>query len=169
MQITEHKVVSFHYTLTNDAGDVIDSSVGGEAMPYLHGEENIVPGLELALEGKSVGDKLKVSLEAADAYGEFDPAMIEVVSAELFDVVDNIEVGMEFEAQIPDGEGFQVVRITDVDGDNITVDGNHPLAGQNLHFDVEITDIRDATAEELEHGHVHGDDEGCCGEENCCS
>jgi len=169
MQITNHKVVSFHYTLTNDQGSVLDTSAGGEPMPYLHGEENIVPGLELALEGKSVGDKLKVSLDAADAYGEFDPTMVEIVSADLFDGVDNIEVGMEFQAEIPDGEGVQIVRITDVDGDNITVDGNHPLAGQNLHFDVEITDIRDATAEELEHGHIHGDDEECCGEGDCCN
>ena len=168
MQITNHKVVSFHYTLTNDQGTIIDTSAGGEPMPYLHGEENIVPGLELAMEGKSVGDKLKVSLESADAYGEFDPAMVEIVSAELFDGVDNIEVGMEFQAELPDGEGVQIVRITDVDGDNITVDGNHPLAGQNLHFDVEITDIRDATAEELEHGHVHGSDDGCCGEDCDC-
>lgn len=166
MQITDHKVVSFHYTLTSDEGTVIDSSAGGKPLPYLHGAENIVPGLELALEGKSAGDKLKVSLDAADAYGEFDAAMVAIVSADLFDGVDNIEIGMEFQAETPDGEGVQIVRITDVDGDNITVDGNHPLAGQNLHFDVEITDVRDATAEELEHGHIHSDDEGCCGE-NC--
>jgi len=165
MQITHHKVVSFHYTLTNEAGETIDSSIGGEPMPYLHGELNIVPGLELALEGKSVGDKLSVSLEAADAYGEFDPALVEVVSAELFDAVDDIEVGMEFEAEIPDSEDFMNVRITNIDGDNVTVDGNHPLSGQKLHFDVEVIAIRDATEEELEHGHVHGDDdEECCGE-----
>ena len=169
MQITDHKVASFHYTLTNEAGETLDSSIGGEPMPYLHGEQNIVPGLELALEGKRVGDKLSVSLEAADAYGEFDPALVEVVSADLFDGVDNVEVGMEFEAESPDGEDVMVVRITDVDGDSVTVDGNHPLSGQKLHFEVEVTDVRDATEEELEHGHVHGDDEGCCGDEDCCS
>jgi len=173
MQITNHKVVSFQYTLTNDAGDVLDSSEGGDALVYLHGEENIVPGLELALEGKSVGDKLQVSLEAADAYGEIDPAMIEVVSRDLFDGIDNLEVGMEFETDTDDGNDVQFVRITEIDGDNITVDGNHPLAGQSLNFDVEIEAIREATEEELEHGHVHGDG-GCCGddecsEEDCCS
>ncbi len=166
MQITNHKVVSFQYTLSNDAGDVLDSSVGGDALLYLHGEENIVPGLELALEGKSVGDKLKVSLEAADAYGEIDPAMIEIVSRDLFDGIDNIEVGMEFETDSDDGNDVQFVRITEIDGDNITVDGNHPLAGQSLNFDVEIEAVRDATEEELEHGHVHGDG-GCCGDEEC--
>ena len=146
---------------------VLDSSEGEEALLYLHGAENIVPGLEEALEGKSAGDKLKVSLEAADAYGEFDPTMIEVVSADMFEGVDNLEVDMEFEAELPDGEGYQSVRISKVDGDNITVDGNHPLAGQRLHFDVEIEAIRDATKEELEHGHPHGEDDECCGEENC--
>jgi FKBP-type peptidyl-prolyl cis-trans isomerase SlyD len=169
MQITDHKVVSFHYTLTNEAGETIDSSIGGEPLPYLHGEENIVPGLELALEGKRVGDKLSVSLDAVDAYGEFDPAMVEIVPAELFDGVDKIEVGMEFEAETPDGEGFMVVRITDIDGDDVTVDGNHPLSGQRLHFEVEVTDVRDATEEELEHGHVHGSHAGCCGEECDCA
>ncbi len=169
MQITDHKVVSFHYTLTNEAGETLDSSVGGEPLPYLHGEQNIVPGLELALEGKSVGDKLNVSLEAADGYGEFDPALVEVVSADLFDGVDKIEVGMEFEAETPDGDDFMIVRITDIDGDNVTVDGNHPLAGQRLNFDVEVTAIRDATEEELEHGHVHGsDEEDCCGDDCGC-
>ena len=161
MQITDHKVVSFHYTLTNDAGEVVDTTAGGEPVPYLHGEDNIVHGLELALEGKSVGDKLKVSLDAADAYGELDPALIEDVSAELFEGIDSLEAGMEFESASDDGE-VEFVRVTNVDGDNVTIDGNHPLAGQNLTFDVEITDIRDATEEELEHGHVHGDDEDCC-------
>ncbi|GAV20396.1 FKBP-type peptidyl-prolyl cis-trans isomerase SlyD [Mariprofundus micogutta] len=168
MQISNHKVVSFQYTLTNAAGDIIDSSVGGDALVYLHGEENIIPGLELALEGKSVGDKLKVSLEAADAYGEIDPAMVEVVSREVFEGIDSLEVGMEFETATDDGNDIQFVRISDIDGDNITVDGNHPLAGKNLNFDVEIEDIRDATAEELEHGHVHGG-EACCGAGDCCS
>jgi len=173
MQIDNHKVVSFHYTLTNNSGEVIDASEGREPLVYLHGEENIIPGLELALEGKTVGDKLKVSLDAADAYGEFDPAMVEIVSSDMFEGVENVEVGMEFQAELPDGEGLQMVRITEVDGDNVTVDGNHPLAGQDLNFDVAIVDIRQASAEELEHGHVHGDeeccDEGGCGSDDCCS
>jgi len=173
MQIDNHKVVSFHYTLTNAGGEVIDASEGRDPLVYLHGEENIIPGLELALESKSVGDKLKVSLDPVDAYGEFDPAMVEVVSSDMFEGVDNVEVGMEFQAELPDGEGAQMVRITDVDGDNVTVDGNHPLAGQQLNFDVAIVGVREATEEELEHGHVHGDEECCgeggCGSDDCCS
>jgi len=160
MQISNHKVVSFHYTLTNDAGETIDSSVGGDPLAYLHGEENIIPGLENALEGKAVGDKLNVSLDAADAYGEYNPALTEVVPSSMFEGVDNIEAGMEFRAET--SEGVQVVRIAEVDGDNITVDGNHPLAGQRLNFDVEIADVREASAEELEHGHIHSGEE-CCG------
>ena len=159
MQISNHKVVSFHYTLTNDAGETIDSSVGGDPLAYLHGEANIIPGLESALEGKAVGDKLNVSIEAADAYGEYNPALTEVVPSSMFEGVDNIEAGMEFQAET--SEGVQVVRIAEVDGDNITVDGNHPLAGQRLNFDVEIADIREASAEELEHGHIHHGEE-CC-------
>ncbi|ATX80530.1 FKBP-type peptidyl prolyl cis-trans isomerase [Mariprofundus aestuarium] len=159
MQISNHKVVSFHYTLTNDAGETIDSSVGGDPLAYLHGEENIIPGLENALEGKAVGDKLNVSLEAADAYGEYNPALTEVVPSSMFEGVDKIEAGMEFRAET--SEGVQVVRIAEVDGDNITVDGNHPLAGQRLNFDVEIAEIREASAEELEHGHIHSGEE-CC-------
>ena len=161
MQITDHKVVSFHYTLTNDAGEVVDTTAGGEPLPYLHGEKEIVAGLEQALEGKSVGDKLKITLAAADAYGDLDPALVEIVSAEMFEGAETLEAGMEFETELDNGDD-EFVRIISVDGDNITIDGNHPLAGQNLTFDVEITDIRDASKEELEHGHVHGDDEECC-------
>ncbi len=161
MQINDHKVVSFHYTLTNDEGELVDTTAGGEPLPYLHGEKEIVAGLEQALEGKSVGDKLKITLAAADAYGDLDPALIEVVSAEMFEGVETLEAGMEFETELDNGDD-EFVRIISVDGDNVTIDGNHPLAGQNLTFDVEITDIRDATEEELEHGHVNGDNEECC-------
>ncbi len=167
MQITDHKVVSFHYTLTNDAGEVVDTTSGGEALPYLHGEQEIVAGLEKALEGKSVGDKLNITLDAADAYGDMDSSLIEVVSAELFEGVEKLEAGMEFETELDNGDD-EFVRIVSIDGDNVTIDGNHPLAGQKLTFDVEITDIRDATEEELKHGHVHGEEE-CCGSEDCCS
>ncbi|MDQ6992240.1 MAG: peptidylprolyl isomerase [Mariprofundus sp.] len=172
MQISHHKVVSFQFSLSNDSGEVIDASEADKPLVYLHGEENIVPGLELALEGKHVGDKLKVSLDAADAYGEHDPEMIEVVSAEMFEGIDHLEVDMEFHAAMADNdEEGQTVRITKIDGDNVTIDGNHPLAGMHLDFDITIEDIREATEEELEHGHVHG--AGCCGdgeceEEECC-
>jgi len=160
MQISSKKVVSFNYTLTNDAGETIDSSNGGNPMVYLHGAENIIPGLESALDGKVAGDALKVTIEAADAYGEYNDALTESVPAEMFQGVEKIEVGMQFQAQT--SEGVQVVRIAEVNGDSVTVDGNHPLAGERLHFDVAVEEGRDATEQELEHGHVHSGDEGCC-------
>ena len=158
MQIANDKIVSFDYTLTNDAGDVIDSSQGGEPLVYLHGAQNIIPGLEGALEGKVSGDALKVVIEPADGYGEYNDALTQVVPASMFQGVENIEAGMQFQAETSDG--VQVVRIAKVDGDDVTIDGNHPLAGERLNFDVNVMDVRDASAEELEHGHVHG--EGGC-------
>ncbi len=154
MQISKDSVVSMAYTLTNDEGQVIDTSAGGEPLVYLHGAQNIIPGLENALVGKQVGDKLTVNVVAADGYGEYNPDLVQVVPKHLFAGVENIEAGMQFHAQTD--YGMQVVTVAAVEGDEITVDGNHPLAGQNLNFDVEIMDIREATSEELEHGHVHG-------------
>ena len=161
MQISSKKVVSFNYTLTNDAGETIDSSNGGNPMVYLHGAENIIPGLESALDGKVVGDALQVTIEAADAYGEYNDALTEIVPGEMFQGVEKIEVGMQFQAQT--SEGVQVVRIAEVNGDSVTVDGNHPLAGERLHFDVAVEEVREASEQELEHGHVHSGDEGCGG------
>ena len=157
MQIANNKVVSFDYTLTNDAGEVIDSSQGGEPLVYLHGAQNIIPGLESALEGKVVGETLQVAIEPADGYGEYNEELTQVVPSEMFQGVEKIEAGMQFQAET--SEGVQVVRIAKVDGDNVTIDGNHPLAGERLNFDVSVKDVRDASEDELEHGHVHG--EGC--------
>ncbi|GAV19987.1 FKBP-type peptidyl-prolyl cis-trans isomerase SlyD [Mariprofundus micogutta] len=157
MQIANNKVVSFDYTLTNDAGDTIDSSQGGEPLVYLHGAQNIIPGLESALEGKVAGDALQVAIEPADGYGEYNAELTQVVPGSMFQGVDKIEVGMQFQAET--AEGIQVVRIAKVDGDDVTIDGNHPLAGERLNFDVSIKEVRDASEDELEHGHVHG--EGC--------
>ncbi len=154
MQIAQDSVALIDYTLTNDAGDVIDSSQGGEPLAYLHGHRNIIPGLENALAGKVVGDSLKVSVAPAEGYGELNPALLETVPRNLFQGVDTIEVGMQFQAQT--AQGMQVITVKAVDGDEVTVDGNHPLAGQTLHFDVTVTEVRAASAEELEHGHVHG-------------
>lgn len=125
MQIAQDSVALIEYTLTNDGGDIIDSSVGGEPLAYLHGHQNIIPGLEKALLGKVVGDSLKVSIPAAEGYGEVNPALVEVVPKHLFSGVEQIEVGMQFHAQT--GQGMQVITVTAVEGDNITVDGNHPL------------------------------------------
>lgn len=154
MQIANDVVVSIEYTLTDDQGNVIDSSVGGEPLAYLHGAGNIIPGLEVALEGKQVGDSLKVSVAPADGYGEKDEGLLQVVPRSMFRGVDQIEPGMQFHAQTD--YGMQVITVAKVEGDNVTVDGNHPLAGQNLNFDVKVLEVRAATAEELEHGHVHG-------------
>jgi FKBP-type peptidyl-prolyl cis-trans isomerase SlyD len=154
MTISDNSVASFHYTLTDSSGQVLDSSEGKEPLSYLHGAGNIIPGLEKELAGKSVGDKLSVSVPAAEAYGERDENMIQELPASMFTGVDKIEAGMEFHAQTE--QGLQVVRVHSVDGDKVTIDGNHPLAGVNLSFEVEITDVRDATEEEKAHGHVHG-------------
>jgi len=153
MQIAKNRVVSIHYTLKNDAGAVIDSSEGADPLVYLHGSQNIIPGLERALEGKVADDALQVSIAPTEAYGEYNKALTQVVPSSMFQGVEKIEVGMEFQAQTE--QGVEVIRIAAVDGDEITIDGNHPLAGERLHFDVAVAEVREASADELEHGHVH--------------
>ena len=155
MTIKENSAVSFHYTLTDDDGQQLDSSAGKEPLAYLHGAGNIIPGLESALEGKSVRDAMVVDVTAAEGYGEIQKELIQEVPRASFQGVDEIEVGMQFEAQTGEG-GTVPVTVVAVTDEIVTVDGNHPLAGKNLHFDVTIEDVRDASAEELEHGHVHG-------------
>ncbi len=155
MTIKENSAVSFHYTLTDDDGQQLDSSAGKEPLAYLHGAGNIIPGLENALTGKAVGDSMVVAVSAAEGYGEVQKELIQEVPRSAFQGVDTIEVGMQFEAQT--GQGGNVpVTVTAVSEEVVTVDGNHPLAGKNLNFDVSIEDVRDATEEELAHGHVHG-------------
>lgn len=158
MQISANKAVSIDYTLTNDAGEVIDSSAGGAPLVYLQGHGNIIVGLEKALEGKTAGEQLKVTIEPEEAYGEFSAELVAVLNRSMFEGVDQLEVGMQFHASAPDG-GMQIVTIRDIEGDDVTVDGNHPLAGQRLTFEVKVVDVREASADELSHGHVHG--EGC--------
>lgn len=158
MQIAANKAVSIEYTLTNEAGEVIDSSVGGAPLAYLHGAANIIAGLEKALEGKQAGDELNVTVEPEEAYGEFRPELVAMLPRNMFEGVDELEVGMQFHASAPDG-GMQIVTIRALEGDEVTVDGNHPLAGQALTFQVKVIDVRDATADEIAHGHLHG--EGC--------
>ncbi|MBU2707473.1 peptidylprolyl isomerase [Zooshikella marina] len=152
--IEKNTVVSFHYTLTNAEGDVLDRSEQDAPMTYLHGAGNIIPGLESALVGKTTGDQLKVTVAPEEGYGEKHSDLIQTVSRELFEGVEDIQAGMQFQAQSPDGN-VQVIRVVGVDGDEITIDANHPLAGETLHFEVEITQVREAAAEELEHGHAH--------------
>jgi len=154
MQIADKTVVSIHYTLTNALGETIDSSVGQDPLVYLQGAQNIIPGLENALTGKAVGDALQVTVEPAEGYGEIRDELIQEVDRSAFQGVDDIDVGMQFMAQTPWGE--QPVTVVKVEGDQITLDGNHQLAGETLNFDVEVVEVREATAEEVEHGHVHG-------------
>jgi FKBP-type peptidyl-prolyl cis-trans isomerase SlyD len=154
MQVADNMAVSIHYTLTNDDGEVLDSSIGDEALLYLHGGGNIISGLEKALHGKAAGDKFNVRIAAEDAYGELMDEMVQVISREMFEGIDNIEVGMQFHADVSYGTG--VVSVVNIEGDDITIDGNHPLAGLALTFDVEVIDVRAATQEEMAHGHIHG-------------
>lgn len=156
MLIANQHVVAIDYTLSNDAGEVIDSSAGAEPLVYLHGAGNIIAGLEKALLGKAVGDELDVSIEPEEAYGEYSAELITNLGREMFEGVDELEVGMQFHASAPDG-GMQIVTIRDIDGDQVTIDGNHPLAGQQLNFKVKVVSVRAASEEELAHGHVHGE------------
>ena len=154
MQIADRTVASFNYTLTNDAGEVIDTSEGRSPLAYLHGAGNIVPGLEKEMAGRQAGDKFAVVVAPEEGYGLPNPMLVQTVPREAFQGVDQIEVGMEFQALTP--QGPLSVVVSKVEADTVTVDGNHPLAGKTLHFAIEVTDVRDASVEELAHGHVHG-------------
>lgn len=154
MQIAKDKVVSIDYTLTDDEGTVLDSSQGREPLAYLHGAGNIIPGLESGLEGRSAGEQLQVKVAPADGYGERSDEAVQRVPRQLFEGVDEIQPGMQFHAE--SASGVQVVTVKAVEDDAVVIDVNHPLAGVTLNFDVKIVEVRDASAEELEHGHVHG-------------
>lgn len=155
MQIADKKIVLIHYTLKNLDDEVMDSSEGAEPLAYLHGTGSIVPGLEKELEGKQTGDKLNVEVSPEEGYGELNPELIQEVDRAAFEGVDNIEVGMRFMAQTAWGQ--QPVVVTAITDETVIVDGNHPLADQTLKFDVEVVEVRDATEEELAHGHAHGE------------
>ncbi|WP_017940473.1 MULTISPECIES: peptidylprolyl isomerase [unclassified Thioalkalivibrio] len=155
MQVAQNAVVAIHYTLTNDAGEKIDSSEGREPLAYLHGQGQIVPGLEKELEGKAAGDKVQAKVTPEEGYGEKIDAMVQEIPMDAFQGVESVEPGMQFQAQTENGP--LTVTVTKVEGDTATVDGNHPLAGETLNFDVEIVEVREASAEELEHGHAHGE------------
>lgn len=155
MQVAKNTVVTMDYTLTGPDGAVIDSSIGKAPLPYLHGAANIIPGLEKALEGKAVGDNVKVAVPAAEGYGARDPQMIQAVPRASFQGVANIQPGMQFQARTP--QGARIVTVVKVDANEVTVDANHPLAGVDLQFDVTIRSIRAATTEEVQHGHAHGE------------
>jgi FKBP-type peptidyl-prolyl cis-trans isomerase SlyD len=154
MKIEQHQVVSIDYELKNDDGEILDSSAGQEPLTYLHGTGGLIPGLEQALEGKSANDELQVTIAPAEAYGEFDDSLVQKVNKSAFDGVDNIEPGMQFQAEGNHGE-VQSITVIEVEGDEVTIDANHPLAGETLHFSVQIREVRAATGEEKDHGHAH--------------
>ena len=150
MQIGKEKVVSIHYTLRDNAGKVLDSSVGGQPLLYIQGIGNLIPGMEEGLEGKSKGDKLEIKVSPEKGYGVRNDKFIQKVPRSAFGGQE-VKVGMQFQT-----DRSQVVTVTEVELDSITVDGNHPLAGVDLNFSVEVLDVRQATNDELSHGHVHG-------------
>jgi FKBP-type peptidyl-prolyl cis-trans isomerase SlyD len=154
VQIAADAVVLIHYTLKDDNGKVLDSSAGGEPLAYIQGHGNLVPGLEKALEGKEGGSTVAVTVSPADGYGTRSEALVQRVPKRSLQGSGEIRKGMQFRAQTE--EGMRLFTAIAIAGDMVTLDGNHPLADQTLHFDVEVVSVRDATTEELEHGHVHG-------------
>ncbi len=157
MQVAANAVVAFDYVLTAPDGKVIDSNEGAGPLAYIHGQGQIIPGLEAALEGRTTGDAFQVTVTPEKAYGVRDSALVQVVSRDMFESVNELEVGMRFRASLEDGE--HVFTIVGLDDKQVTIDGNHPLAGTTLKFDVKVVEVRAATAEELDHGRVHGSGE----------
>lgn len=153
MQIEKRKVVTIDYKLTDEEGELLDSSDDEGPLTYIHGSGSIVPGLEQALDGKVAGDAFKVSVAPAEGYGERDERLVEEVPRDRFPTGE-LEVGMCFELR--GDSGSMLVTVVSLGADTVKLDGNHPLAGVNLNFDVTIIDVRDATLDELRHGHVHG-------------
>lgn len=154
MKIAKNKVVAIDYTLTDSKGTVLDKSSKGKPLYYIQGAGNIIPGLEKALEGKDAGESLKAQIPHVEAYGPRDEGLLQVIPKESFGEIKDLKVGMELEAESEDG--VRIITVVKIEGDKVTVDGNHPLAGMDLTFDVSVAEVRDATKEELAHGHVHG-------------
>ena len=155
MKIEKNKVVTINYTIRNDDGSVVDSTSDGSPFLYLQGHQNIIPGLENQLEGKAKGDSFKVSIPPKHGYGEKNPNLIQEIPKGQFPEPSELQVGMQFQADTPDGP--MILTILEINESSVKVDGNHPLAGQALHFEVEVMELREATDEEIQHGHVHGE------------
>jgi len=154
MQAEKNRVVTIEYTLKDGDDQVIDTSEGREPLAYIHGNGMLIPGLENALEGKEPGAEVNVTLAPEDGYGERDDSMVLQIPREQFEGVDQIEPGMQFQAETD--EGVQILTVLEAGDNEVTVDGNHPLAGVTLNFDVSVQEVREAEQEELDHGHVHG-------------
>lgn len=172
MKVAKDLVVSLAYQVRTEDGVLVDESPASAPLDYLHGRGALISGLESALDGRVAGDVFDVDVGANDAYGQYDENLVQRVPKDVFVGIDELEVGMRFLADTDMGP--VPVEITGIEGDEVIVDGNHMLAGQNLKFHVEVIGVREATAEELEHGHVHGEEGGCCGghdhgeEGGCC-
>lgn len=163
MNICKGTVVSIDYTLKDDDGNVIDKSDESRPLEYLQGFGNIIPGLESAMDGKEIGESIEVRVEPEEGYGVSKPEMIQVVPSDRFEGMEGgVQVGMQFHARTEQGGTIQV-RVVKVENDEVTIDGNHPLADQALNFSVTVKEVRLATAEEIEHGHPHVEGGGCCG------
>ncbi|MCK5331337.1 MAG: peptidylprolyl isomerase [Candidatus Marinimicrobia bacterium] len=154
MKIIDQAVVSIHYTLTDKEGTVLDSSEGEKPMTYLHGAGGIIPGLERELIGKTIGDKLHVTVQPEDGYGLVKPELLQTMPLSAFEGIDDLKEGMQLQAEDEDGNGTMIL-VRKIDGNEVTIDGNHPLAGQVLVFDVTVEAIRKASHDELDHGHAH--------------
>ncbi len=159
MIIEKDKAVSLDYTLTNSEGEILDSTQQQTPLVYLHGAGNILPRLEEALEGKKIKSRIKKTLVPEDGYGDYNPQLAQSYPLSKFPNADKLKVGTQF--QVDTSGGPVLATITKIENEELTVDMNHPLAGQTLHFDIEVVDIREATEEELKHGHIHSGECGC--------
>jgi len=154
MNIEDQRVVKIHYILKDDVGDIIDSSEGKEPLPYIHGTGALIPGLERELAGRAAGEEFEVTIEPEEGYGELDPELVQAVDRSVVGDIEGLQPGMQLEARDPDGH-VRYVIVREVSEETVVLDANPPLAGRTLHFKVTIDSIREATAEELEHGHAH--------------
>ena len=161
MKIENNKAITLNYTLKDDKGETIDES-NNSSFIYLHGANNIIPGLEESLTGRVKDDKFDLVIKPENAYGEYNPKFTQTVDRGMFDTAEagDLEVGMQFQSQSEDG-AMMVITISEISGDQVTIDGNHPLAGITLHYNVHIAEVRDATEEEISHGHIHSHGESC--------
>ena len=154
MKIANQCVVAIHYTLTDEQGQELDSSRNAEPLTYLHGMQGLIPGLERELEGREAGDRFEATVQPEDAYGEVNPGLIQDVPLDALEGIDNLHVGMALQAKAPDGS-VQNLRVDAIGDEAATLNANHPLAGAVLKFDVQVESVREATPEEIEHGHAH--------------
>lgn len=150
--VTKNRVVSLEYVLKDDEGQVVDSNTGGDPLVYLHGHGHIVPGLEERLEGMSPGEEVHVDIDAEAGYGVHDPSRVFTVPRGQINF--EVQAGDVVQAQHPDGQTVPL-QVVGVDAEKVTLDGNHPMAGKTLHFDVKVVDVRNATTQEIDHGHAH--------------